>query len=80
MAIVRCEKHPLGITKFQYGSYALPVGYPDTAAICGRPGCEEPGRVWLEREEAEAHCAGSRVFSARTHSMKVRVGSKLIPD
>ncbi len=49
MAIARCDKHtPTGI-KHDYRAYALPIGYPETAAICGKMDCEEPARVWLPR-------------------------------
>ena len=30
-----------------------PVGYPDTAIICGSLSCLEPGVIWLEQDEAE---------------------------
>ena len=70
MAIVRCEKHPLGTTKRNYEGYALPIGFPETAAICGRVGCEEPGRVWLETDEVEAHRRGRRIFDVKTQTLK----------
>ena len=35
MATARCNKHaPKGI-QHDFKSYALPIGYPETAAICG---------------------------------------------
>jgi hypothetical protein len=79
MAIVRCERHPLSPTKLTYGGYVLPIGYPNTAAVCGRVGCEEPGRVWLTSDEVIGHQDGERVFGVKTHSIKVRVGDEIIP-
>jgi aryl-alcohol dehydrogenase-like predicted oxidoreductase len=38
--------YPTG-TKHDYRAYALPIGHPETAAICGKMGCEEPGSCWL---------------------------------
>jgi len=43
MAIMRCKRHtPTGRTK-EYIACVMPVGYPDTALICGSTVCEEPG-------------------------------------
>jgi hypothetical protein len=39
--LVRCESHPSKNYRFT----ANPVGYPKTAAICGR--CGNPGKVLL---------------------------------
>jgi hypothetical protein len=49
-----------------------PVGYPDTAIICGSLSCLEPGLIWLEPDEAEAYNRGKRTFGAVTASMKMR--------
>ncbi len=43
--LVRCEKHP----SKPYHYTANPVGYPRTAAVCGR--CENPGKVLLNEAE-----------------------------
>jgi hypothetical protein len=52
MALARCEHHPIErTTKEPYKARALPVGYPETAAICGRVGCENPAHIWLTSEE-----------------------------
>ena len=79
MAIARCSDHPLGSTKQPYNFYAHPLGFPQTAAICGRPGCENPALVWLEPGEVKDHKAGQRVFGVKTHSIRVQVGAELIP-
>jgi hypothetical protein len=77
MAIARCEKHQPEGTKHTYKVYALPLGYPETAAICGRVGCEAPARLWLTEPERMDHERGLRIFSIRTHSAKIRVSSGL---
>ena len=78
MAIARCEKHkPIG-RKHEYRAYALPVGYPQTAAICGHRGCDEPARVWLTDEDRQSYAQGIRIFDIRTDSAKLRVSDGLI--
>jgi len=77
MAIARCDKHtPTGI-KHDYRAYALPIGYPETAAICGKLDCEEPARVWLTKADHAAFRRGIRVFNIRTHAVKLRVSDHL---
>jgi len=74
MALVRCEKcgRPQG-TKRKYVQPVLPVGYPNTAAVCGRPGCDKPGLVWLDQNEWQAYQKGQRVFEIPNRAMKVKV-------
>jgi len=77
MAIARRDKHtPTGI-KHDYRAYTLPIGYPETAAICGKLGCEEPARVWLTKNDDAAFKRGIRVFNIRTHAVKLRVSDDL---
>jgi hypothetical protein len=75
MALVRCEKHgkPKGRTR-DYVAAVKPFGYPDTAAICGLSGCEEPGLIWLEPAEQQRYAAGQRVFYGESSVMKARAG------
>jgi hypothetical protein len=49
-----------------------PVGYPDTALVCGSVSCDEPGLIWLEKHEDAAYEKGQRIFQAFTASMKMR--------
>ena len=77
MAIARCDKHTPEGVKYDYAAYALPMGYPDTAAICGRVGCEEPARVWLTKDDHAAFKRGIRIFNIRTNSAKLRVSDDL---
>lgn len=75
MALVRCENHgnPKGRGDNNYVIGLKPVGYPETSAICGRSGCENPGLVWLTEEEHEEYKNGQRVFGFNTHVFKVKV-------
>lgn len=74
MALARCEKcgKPKGRTK-NYVRSANPVGYPDTAAICGSSACKNPALLWLDESEAQAFIKGQVVFDLPTAAMKVQV-------
>src|SRR5258708_8268016 len=83
MAIARCDKHtPSGTRhagiKYAYKAFALPLGYPETAAICGREDCEGPARLWLTEPERADHQRGVRLFGIRTPSAQIRVSDGLI--
>jgi hypothetical protein len=73
MALVRCERHgkPKG-RSVNYILHVKPVGWPVTAAVCGRSGCERPGLIWLSEEESRSYDGGQRVFEFNNASMKVR--------
>lgn len=78
MAIARCEfcGCPKGANVKAPG-YAptpyRPVGYPETAIVCGKPLCDRSALVWLKRDEATRYGAGERVFSIHTQTAKVRL-------
>jgi hypothetical protein len=38
------------------------VGHPNSAVVCGRPGCKREGLIWLKLEEDKSYAAGERVF------------------
>jgi len=57
--LVRCDDHP---SIPDYRHKVNPVGYPDTAAICGRPGCTKPGRVLLKDDEWKLYQQGQHVI------------------
>lgn len=63
MALVRCETcgQPKGRTR-KYIRERNPIGYPDTAVICGSRSCNNPGKVWLEAYEWRQYQTGTRVF------------------
>ena len=43
MALARCGNHRPRPSR--YGGFALPIGFPNTAAICGRVRCEALARL-----------------------------------
>ena len=74
MALVRCEGHgnPQGRTA-DYVIGLEPVGYPETAAVCGLKDCVSPGLVWLTEVEYNAYRNGEHIFQLATYAVKVRV-------
>lgn len=64
--LVRCGKHPLK----SYSHRASPVGFPNTAAICGR--CDAAGMILLNDAEWAAYQAGQTVFSINNNAMQVK--------
>jgi hypothetical protein len=64
--LVRCNNHP----SEKYSHNARPVGYPNTAAICGR--CDQPGMILLNVDEWNAYQTGQVVFSFNNNVMRVR--------
>jgi hypothetical protein len=77
MAIVRCGEHGVGGKgirnwKLDYVLSVPPVGGEITAAVCGVPVCERPGRIWLTRPEVAQYEAGRRVFMLMPNRAKVR--------
>ena len=73
MALVRCNNHgkPKG-RSLTYSFSVKPVGWPKTAATCGRAGCEDPGLIWPTEAEWQTYLAGQRMFGFNNASMKVR--------
>lgn len=74
MALVRCEVHgrPQGRTQV-YVLGVHPVGFPQTAAMCGLKGCEHPGVVWLTTDETAAYRKGQRIFEVPNAAVKIKV-------
>jgi hypothetical protein len=64
--LVRCNNHP----SKTYSYSARPVGYPLTAAICGR--CNKPGMLLLSEAEWKAYQAGQTVFPLNSNVMQVQ--------
>jgi len=73
MALVRCREHPPKGRDGPYVESVKPIGYPDTAAVCGRPECENPGLLWLKKNDAKAWREGQTVFGVHTHTVKIKV-------
>lgn len=75
MAIVRCRECAARNRK-SLGIGVEPQDYPDTAVVCGMPGCDRPGLVWLRGAEAMEYRDGQRIcfpLSGERHLSKVRV-------
>ena len=64
--LVRCEDHPSS----DYRYSVEPVGYPETAAICGK--CDREGKILLSETEWAQYLAGERVFAFKNNTMKVK--------
>jgi len=77
MAISRCKKCGKPTARVKPPGYAdspyMPVSYPESGIVCGKPGCEEPGLIWLKRNEEKEYQLGKRVFGIHTQTAKVRV-------
>jgi hypothetical protein len=83
MAIVRCQDHPPRNTN--YAIAVKPVGYPETALICGREDSDhsEIGWVYLLPDEYEKYQSGRRVFGlwgpdSSSSAAKVRVSDEVV--
>ncbi len=77
MAMARCDEHKPRDS--QHVGYALPLGYPSTAVTCDVVGCENPARLWLDKDERKAFVAGTRVFTVEGGA-KLRVADDLFPN
>lgn len=84
MALVRCHDHypNPNMTERNYVVAVEPVGYPRTAAICGRKGRghNEPGHVLLHESEYEQYQQGQRVFDPNTGSVDIRVTDSFVEE
>ena len=72
MALCRClEEHgyPQGRLE-NYIAYASPVGYPNTAIVCGR--CDTSGVIWLTASETQAYQNGQRIFEGPNAFTRIR--------
>jgi hypothetical protein len=79
MALARCDEHKPKPVDPDYVSYALPVGYPSTAATCDIVGCALPARLWLSADERAAFLGGERVFTV-AGGTRLRVSDDLFPN
>jgi len=67
--LVRCDDHP---SKERYHHQVDPVGYPETAAICGRPDRSKPGRILLDDAEWEKYQSGQRIIVGPNNFTKIK--------
>lgn len=69
MALCRCLDDHSPPESDDYIAYVEPLGYPNSALICGRPAkknsdaCEKIGVIWLNRKELEKYLTGTRIFA-----------------
>jgi hypothetical protein len=73
MALVRCEECRVRRNSKKYIKTVEPVGYPDTALICGTVGCSKPGLVWLTDDESKEYKSGQRIFAPQSSTAKFKV-------
>lgn len=73
MALARCEEcgKPIGRNRKYFGNVE-PLGYPNTALICGKKGCSNPGLIWLEAYEWKEYQSGKTIFEPPTASVKFK--------
>ena len=72
MALCRCiQQHgwPIGRTA-EYIGYVLPVGYPETALICGRS--DNEGVIWLNNVEVSSYEKGQRIFNGPNNFTRMK--------
>jgi hypothetical protein len=79
MALARCDEHKPEPIAPDVVSYALPLGYPNSAVTCDVVGCEKPARLWLSEDERRAYQGGTRVFAV-PGGTRVRVSDDLFPN
>ena len=79
MALARCDEHKPDNSGDDYHTYALPVGYPQTAVTCDVADCHNPARLWLTKDERQRFLAGERVFSV-AGGTRLRVADNLFPN
>lgn len=81
MALCRClssnHSWPKG-RKTQYVAYVKPVGYPNTALICGL--CDLPGVIWLNPKEKESYEKGTRIFHGPNNFTRMRADDSGVID
>ncbi|MFC2017153.1 hypothetical protein ACFLUD_01915 [Chloroflexota bacterium] len=80
MAIVRCKEHPVQANQAKdvYVRRAKPMGFPNTAAICGRRHCNNPCYVWLTLEEHDQFIRGKRNYALDTALVSLRVTNDIL--
>ena len=65
------EHHPRS-NRTEYIAYLFPVGYPNSALICGIKNCEKNGLIWINRNEMSDYEEGERIFSGLTSVVKMK--------
>jgi len=76
MALSRCKVHenPQGRNGNEYVTNVEPINFPDTSSICGRNNCNNPGLIWLTKEEKKNYDDDKmRIFNFPNSATKVKV-------
>lgn len=84
MGFVRCTQHEPEAKKYEYTGAVCTIGYPNTAAVCPRDDCHNPGLLYLTESEYDDYKRGRRVFHLLSQSSEtagtgtaVEVGNKV---
>ncbi len=78
MALCRCINHRPQGKKHNYICYVLPVGYYNTALICGNPSCNQPGLIWLDQNEVQQYNNGQLIFNGPNNFTKMQAQPKTL--
>jgi hypothetical protein len=70
MALCRCDQHSPDSKK--YTNRVAPVGYPNTALVCGNSDCQYSGYIWLIDSEYIKYQNGHKIFSGPTNVAKMK--------
>lgn len=75
MALVRClDRHsPPAGRRHRYVCSVQPVGYPNTALICGIPDCNNPGVIWHDQNEKEKYKKNIKTEKENSKFYKISV-------
>lgn len=67
---------------YTYVAAVEPIGYPDTAATCGRPGCKEPALIFLDDHQYwQFQHQGERVFGVhKRNDTAVKVTDRVVRE
>jgi len=68
---LRGHSWPAGRNGRKYVGYAIPIGYPQTSAICGL--CNDPAVVWFDEKEISSYEQGNRIFEGPNKFVKIKV-------
>ena len=75
MGLALCKQHlpDNGKTDIPYTGYVVPMGYPKSALVCSRGGCDDPAVLWLKSVDLVRFRIGERLFFLGQQKSKVLV-------
>ena len=82
MALVRCEEHVESLLERSEGYAATihPIGYPETAAVCGRDECDRVGAICLKDDEYKEYLNGKRTSNPHTNAVYIRAKDPVVTE